>query len=161
MSETDFRSFCEKVLAHLAARDLRLVTVESCTGGMICAALTDIAGSSSVIEGGFVTYSNALKNSAAGVPEETLVRYGAVSEETAQAMAEGALCHVADASVAVSVTGIAGPDGGSADKPVGTVCFGLAVFPGKAISERHIFSGDRAAVRNATVRHALEMVLKV
>ncbi|MBM3099062.1 CinA family protein [Gluconobacter cerinus] len=160
MSETDFRSLCEQVLAHLAASNLRLVTVESCTGGMICASLTDIAGSSSVIEGGFVTYSNALKSSAAGVPEDTLVRYGAVSEETARAMADGALWHAADATVAVSVTGIAGPDGGSAEKPVGTVCFGLAVFPGKAISERHVFSGDRTAVRKATVRHALEMILK-
>jgi len=161
MSETDLRTLSENVLKHLSDRNMRLITVESCTGGMICAALTGIPGSSSVIEGGLVTYSNALKSSAAGVPESILARYGAVSEETARAMAEGALCHAADATVAISVTGIAGPDGGTTGKPVGTVCFGISVFQGMSYTERHIFSGDRANVRNATVRHALEMLLKI
>ena len=161
MSETDLRGLVQRVLNHLSEQNLRLVTVESCTGGMICAALTEVPGSSAVVEGGLVTYSNALKMSAAGVPEDVLKHHGAVSEETAKAMVEGALCHVPDATIAISVTGIAGPDGGTTSKPVGTVCFGLSVFPGKSHTERHIFKGDRAAVRHATVQHALEMVLKV
>lgn len=130
MSETDFQTLSETVLKHLSDRKMRLVTVESCTGGMICAALTDIPGSSAFIEGGFVTYSNALKTSAAGVPEDILSRYGAVSEETAQAMAEGALWHATDATIAISVTGIAGPDGGTLTKPVGTVCFRVVHLSG-------------------------------
>lgn len=161
MSETDLKGLVQRVLNHLSERNLRLVTVESCTGGMICAALTEVPGSSAVVEGGLVTYSNALKMSAAGVSEDVLKHHGAVSEETAKAMVEGALCHVPDATIAISVTGIAGPDGGTTSKPVGTVCFGLSVFPGKSHAERHIFKGDRAAVRHATVQHALEMVLKV
>ncbi|GAC86731.1 hypothetical protein Gbth_001_013 [Gluconobacter thailandicus F149-1 = NBRC 100600] len=161
MSGTDFRTLSEKVLKHLSDRGMRLITVESCTGGMICAALTDIPGSSNVIEGGLITYSNALKMSAAGVSEEILAGCGAVSEETAQAMAEGALWHAADATIAIAVTGIAGPDGGTAGKPVGTVCFGISVFQGASRTERHVFPGGRSDVRNATVRHALEMILKV
>lgn len=161
MSETDFQTLSETVLKHLSDRKMRLVTVESCTGGMICAALTDIPGSSAFIEGGFVTYSNALKTSAAGVPEDILSRYGAVSEETAQAMAEGALWHATDATIAISVTGIAGPDGGTLAKPVGTVCFGLSIFQGASLTERHVFPGNRSDIRRATVRHALGMILKV
>mgnify|MGYP001600026858 CR=1 FL=1 len=158
MTNQDDSDLVHRVLSHLAQRHGRLVTVESCTGGMICAALTAISGASEVVEGGFVTYSNALKASAVGVPEPLIEAFGAVSIEVAEAMAQGGLMRATDATIAVSVTGIAGPGGGSEEKPVGTVCFGIAAN-GRISSERLHFTGDRDAIRLATLRHALEMVL--
>jgi len=135
-----------------------LVTAESCTGGWAAQAVTAIAGSSAWFERGFVTYSNEAKHEMLGVREETLNRYGAVSEETAREMAEGALAH-SRGTVALSVTGIAGPGGGSAAKPTGTVCFAWARKGGPARSETRLFSGDRESVRRQSVVHALEGVL--
>jgi len=140
-------------------RGLRVATAESCTGGLIAAVLTETAGSSAVFERGFVTYSNEAKMDLLGVPAETLVSHGAVSEETARAMAEGALA-ASRADATVSVTGIAGPDGGSAEKPVGLVHFGAA-RKGKETSHlARVFPGDRAAVRAATVETALHLLIE-
>ncbi|MDD2545057.1 MAG: CinA family protein [Burkholderiaceae bacterium] len=130
-----------------------LATAESCTGGLIAAACTDRAGSSQWFERGFVTYSNAAKTEMLGVPADLIAQHGAVSEPVARAMAEGALAHSA-AQVSVAVTGVAGPSGGSADKPVGTVWLAWTVA-GVTHGERQHFAGDRAAVRTATLRHAL------
>lgn len=137
----------------LLARGLMLATAESCTGGLIAGACTDLAGSSAWFDRGFVTYSNAAKSEMLGVPPALIAAHGAVSEPVARAMAEGAVAHSA-AQVAVAVTGVAGPSGGSADKPVGTVWFGWCV-DGRTHSERRRFDGDRAAVRAQTVAHAL------
>ncbi|MBK6649615.1 MAG: CinA family protein [Betaproteobacteria bacterium] len=133
--------------------DRMLVTAESCTGGMISSACTDLAGSSQWFERGFVTYSNEAKHEMLGVPKELIDAHGAVSEPVARAMAMGAIEH-SHADVAVAVTGIAGPTGGSADKPVGMVWFGFALN-GECVTETKLFAGDRAAVRHATLRHAL------
>lgn len=146
-------------LASLVARlllekKLKLVTAESCTGGLIAAACTDLAGSSTWFERGFVTYSNEAKTELLGVQAALLLRDGAVSESVAKAMAMGALAHShLHAQVAVAVTGVAGPTGGSPAKPVGTVWFGFAL-PGQTVTEKRHFSGDRTAVRAATVQHA-------
>ena len=129
-----------------------LATAESCTGGMIAAACTDLAGSSQWFERGFVTYSNEAKHEMLGVPTDLIATHGAVSEPVARAMAMGAIEH-SHADVAVAVTGIAGPTGGSADKPVGTVWFGFALN-GECVTETKVFAGDRSAVRHATLRHA-------
>jgi nicotinamide-nucleotide amidase len=137
----------------LLARGQMLATAESCTGGMIAAACTDLAGSSQWFERGFVSYSNAAKTELLGVPTGLIDTHGAVSEPVARAMAEGAVRH-SGAQVSVAVTGIAGPTGGSADKPVGTVWFGWQV-DGATHSALRRFSGDRAAVRSATLQHAL------
>lgn len=130
-----------------------LATAESCTGGMIAAACTDLAGSSTWFERGLVTYSNEAKTDLLGVPTELIAAHGAVSESVARAMASGALQR-SRAQVALSVTGVAGPGGGSPGKPVGTVWFGWAT-PHGVWSEVQVFAGDRAAVRAATVRHSL------
>ncbi len=143
---------------RLLSRGLLLATAESCTGGMIAAACTDLAGSSAWFERGIVSYSNAAKIELLGVPAELIARHGAVSEAVARAMASGALAH-SPAQVAVAVTGVAGPTGGSADKPVGTVWFAWAT-PQGVWSERQVFAGDRAAVRSATVQHALAALLQ-
>jgi len=124
---------------------------------MIAAALTDIAGSSAVVERGFVTYSNEAKAELLGVPPALILAKGAVSREVAAAMAKGALAH-SHAAVAVSVTGIAGPDGGSPEKPVGLVWFGLSAA-GKTTTEHEIFSGDRASVRRQATEKALTLLL--
>ena len=134
-----------------------LATAESCTGGMIAAACTDLAGSSAWFERGLVTYSNAAKTDLLGVDAALIAQHGAVSEPVVRAMALGAVRH-SQAQVAVSVTGVAGPGGGSADKPVGTVWFGFTL-PGLLMSEMMHFDGDRAAVRSATVHHALTRLL--
>lgn len=136
-----------------------LVTAESCTGGLIAAACTDLAGSSNWFERGFVTYSNAAKTQALGVDATLIATEGAVSEAVARAMALGALRH-SQAQVAVAVTGVAGPTGGSALKPVGTVWFGFAT-PAGTVSEVGHFTGDRAAVRAATVAHALQRLIEL
>nr|WP_315847861.1 CinA family protein [uncultured Rhodoferax sp.] len=130
-----------------------LVTAESCTGGLIAGACTDLAGSSAWFERGFVTYSNAAKTEQLGVDAALIATHGAVSEPVARAMVLGALQH-SHAQVAVAVTGVAGPTGGSAEKPVGTVWFGWATPAGVRTEVQH-FAGDRAAVRAATVHHAL------
>jgi nicotinamide-nucleotide amidase len=139
---------------RLRARGWRLATAESCTGGLIAAACTAVAGSSDWFERGFVTYSNEAKTEMLGVPAASIQAHGAVSAEVARAMAEGALAH-SRADVAVAVTGIAGPGGGSAAKPVGTVWLALARRGHSASAELLQLPGDRAAVRAATVHHAL------
>lgn len=136
----------------LRARGWCLATAESCTGGLVSAACTELSGSSEWFERGFVTYSNAAKTEMLGVPAALIEAHGAVSEPVARAMAEGALRH-SSAQVALSITGVAGPTGGSADKPVGTVCFAWAT-PEGVFSERLHLSGDRAAVRQAATQHA-------
>ena len=143
---------------ELKRRSLMMVTAERCTGGLIAGACTDLGGSSEWFERGFVTYSNAAKSELLGVPAELIAQHGAVSEPVARAMAAGALTH-SPAQLAVSVTGVAGPTGGSADKPVGTVWFGWAM-PAGTFTEHQRFAGDRAAVRAATVRHALAGLLQ-
>ena len=134
-----------------------LATAESCTGGMIAAACTDLAGASTWFERGFVTYSNAAKTQMLGVPAVLIEQHGAVSEAVARAMADGALAH-SQAQVSLAVTGVAGPAGGSEAKPVGTVWFGWCVA-GETHSEVQHFGGDRAAIRAATVRYALQRLL--
>ena len=139
------------------ARQVKLATAESVTGGLITAVLTAIAGSSDVVERGFVTYSNEAKTELLGVPAELISKVGAISEPAARRMAEGALQR-SHADIAVSVTGVAGPGGGSADKPVGLVCFGLAQRGHDVVSERHVFQGDRTAIRVATVKKAFALI---
>lgn len=136
-----------------------LATAESCTGGMISAACTDLAGSSAWFERGFVTYSNEAKTELLGVDAASIKKHGAVSEEVARAMAQGALDR-SRAQVSIAVTGVAGPTGGSAAKPVGTVWFGFSVG-GQVTSEMKRFDGDRAAVRSATVQHAVQRLLEL
>jgi nicotinamide-nucleotide amidase len=137
----------------------RMATAESCTGGLIAASCTELSGSSAWFDRGFVTYSNAAKTELLGVDPQLIETHGAVSEAVARAMVVGALDRSA-AQVAVAVTGVAGPTGGSADKPVGTVWFGLAV-PGQVITQRCLFLGDRAAVRAATVEHSLRRLYQL
>jgi nicotinamide-nucleotide amidase len=136
---------------------LRIVTAESCTGGMVAARLTDIAGSSDVVERGFVTYSNEAKTEMLGVPSALLSQYGAVSAQVARSMAEGALGH-ARADVAVAITGIAGPGGATAGKPVGLVYLAIARRGGDIKVERQHFAGDRKEVREAAAARALELL---
>ena len=141
--------------ATLRAQGLRFAAAESCTGGMIAAACTAVAGSSDWFERGFVTYSNDAKTEMLGVPAALIAAHGAVSAEVARAMAEGALAH-SHADLAVAVTGIAGPGGGSPHKPVGTVWLGLARRGGAARAELLQLQGDRAAIRWQTVERALQ-----
>jgi nicotinamide-nucleotide amidase len=143
----------------LTARGAMLATAESCTGGLIAAACTDLAGSSAWFERGFVTYSNAAKTDMLGVDPTSIERHGAVSEAVARAMVQGAVARSA-ARFAIAVTGVAGPGGGTPDKPVGTVWFAWSL-DGRVHSERLCFGGDRAAVRAATVHHALERLLQL
>ena len=139
-------------------KTLRIATAESCTGGLIAATLTEIPGSSDILDRGFVTYSNAAKQAMLGVPAATLGQFGAVSRETAEAMATGALAN-APAELVVSVTGIAGPGGGSAGKPVGLVHFAAAARSGELIHrERRYGDIGRSKVRNASVVEALDML---
>ena len=145
--------------ALLIDKSLMLATAESCTGGLIAAACTDLAGSSAWFERGFVTYSNAAKTELLGVPTELIAQHGAVSEAVVRAMAAGAVAH-SRAQVAVAVTGVAGPTGGSPDKPVGTVWLGWSLG-GQITTECCHFAGDRAAVRSATVSHALTRLVKL
>ena len=147
-----------QISAQLLTRGWMLATAESCTGGMIAAACTDLAGSSQWFERGFVTYSNAAKTELLGVPAALIAQHGAVSEPVARAMATGAVAR-SHAQVAVAVTGVAGPTGGSADKPVGTVWFGWST-DGVVSTEMRRFAGDRAAVRQATLAHALRGVVQ-
>ncbi len=141
--------------AVLRPRRLVCATAESCTGGWIAQVLTSIPGSSDWFERGFVVYSNTAKTEALGVPRPVLNSHGAVSEATARAMAKGALSH-SGADVSIAVTGIAGPDGGSVDKPVGTVCFGWALAGGAVETCTRRFDGDRSEIRWAAVNYAID-----
>jgi nicotinamide-nucleotide amidase len=154
LSDPDLEARAAELLRALRANGWTCATAESCTGGLVAGAITAIAGSSDVFERGFVTYSNAAKTELLGVPAATIEAQGAVSEATAQAMAEGALARSA-AQVAVAVTGIAGPGGGTPDKPVGTVCFAWARRGGATRAETHRLPGDRTAVRRESVGIAL------
>jgi nicotinamide-nucleotide amidase len=147
-------------LAALAcSKQLRVCTAESCTGGLIAKSFTDLAGSSDWFECGFITYSDASKTEMIAVPESVISEYGAVSEAVANAMASGALRN-STAHVSIAVTGVAGPAGGSADKPVGTVW--IAVASDKhSVAKKHLFQGDREAIRNATMLIAIEMMLQL
>jgi nicotinamide-nucleotide amidase len=145
------------LLAALQARGLTLATAESCTGGLIAAALTAIPGSSATVLCGYVTYSNEAKAAMLGVEPGVIARVGAVSEEVARAMAAGALAR-SGADLAVACTGIAGPGGGSAEKPVGLVHLAVARRGGALVHVRQVFPGDRAAVRAATVREAFRLL---
>jgi len=156
------RHVIEKAAAVVArCRDagLMVATVESCTGGLVCAVLTAVPGSSAVVDRGFVTYSNEAKTELVGVPAALIAAHGAVSAEVAEAMATGGLAH-SRAQIAVSLTGIAGPGGGTETKPVGLVHFGCA-RTGRAVAlHRDVFPGDRDAIRQAAVIVALEMVAR-
>jgi len=153
------KELAEQVGAALKARGWKLATAESCTGGWVSMAVTAIAGSSDWFERGYVTYSNAAKRDDLGVAEATLRRHGAVSEETAREMAAGALKR-AGAQVALAITGVAGPSGGSPEKPVGLVCFAWT-DGSKMHSETKRFDGDRESVRRQSVVHALQEVLEL
>jgi nicotinamide-nucleotide amidase len=157
MSDAELAQLAATLGARLRADGLSLVTAESCTGGWIAKCVTDIAGSSGWLDRGFVTYSNAAKQDLLGVDAATLAGHGAVSEPVVRQMAAGALAQSA-AQVAISVSGVAGPGGGTAEKPVGMVCFGFAVPGGISTETRH-FVGDRDAVRRQAVAHALSRVV--
>ncbi len=146
-----------RLLERCKAAGVMIATAESCTGGLIAGTLTEIAGSSAVVERGFVTYSNEAKQEVLGVPGALISNVGAVSAEVAAAMVQGALRH-ARADLAVAVTGIAGPGGGSADKPVGLVYLAVARRGAEPRVERQVFAGDRSAIREATVRRALALL---
>ena len=154
----DLKTLSESVGAQLLSRGEWLATAESCTGGWVAQSITAIAGSSAWFDRGFVTYSNAAKQEMLGVTEATLERHGAVSEATARAMAQGAIAH-SRADWAIAITGIAGPGGGSPEKPVGTVCFAWAQRDGGCEAQTCVFAGDRAAVREQSVIHALRGLL--
>jgi nicotinamide-nucleotide amidase len=158
MSSDTLTTLATLVGAKLRARGLMLATAESCTGGWVAQALTAIAGSSEWFERGFVTYSDAAKQDMLGVSARTLAARGAVSEPTAREMAAGALAH-SRAQMAVAITGIAGPTGGSAEKPVGMVCFGWAARDGVLKAQTRQFDGDRESVRRQSVIAALQGVL--
>ena len=146
--------------AKLRAKGLMLTTAESCTGGWVAQAVTTVAGSSDWFERGFVTYSDAAKQEMLGVSARTLAAHGAVSEETAREMAIGALAH-SRAQVALAITGIAGPGGGSPEKPLGMVCFAWAMKGGAVSAETRQFKGDRESVRRQSVIAALQGVLEL
>lgn len=152
-------SLAQAIIDKAGAEGMMVAAAESCTGGLIAAALTDVPGSSAVVERGFVTYSNEAKIEMLGVSASLIARYGAVSGPVARAMAKGALLH-SRADVAVSVTGIAGPTGGTARKPVGLVWFGLAVRGGATRLERRVFAaGSRDFVRTKATETALHLML--
>jgi len=158
MTEPELQAQAAALLDLCRAKKLKIATAESCTGGLVAATLTEIAGSSDVVERGLVTYSNEAKHEMLGVPLGTLERHGAVSRETAEAMATGALAH-APVDLAVSITGIAGPGGATPNKPVGLVHFGAASRSGKLIHrERRYGDIGRAQVRRASVIEALAML---
>ena len=157
--DSKIRDLAQQVLAAARVKGLKIATAESCTGGLIVGALTEIAGSSDVVDRGFVTYSNASKQQMLDVSERSLTKFGAVSEAAAKEMAYGAIAN-SQADITVSVTGIAGPGGGTKEKPVGTVWFGLAQQGTAPMAECVVFKEmSRASVRAKTVSHALEMLL--
>jgi len=155
MTDTELMQLSERIGQALKARGATVTTAESCTGGWVAKAITDIAGSSAWFERGFVTYSNEAKAQMIGVKPETLTQHGAVSEPVVVEMAIGAI-KAARATYAVSISGIAGPDGGSESKPVGTVWFGFASAAGEGITRRECFAGDRESVRRQATVYALQ-----
>ncbi|MSP76929.1 MAG: CinA family protein [Rhodospirillaceae bacterium] len=160
MFDHEIREAAERVLLSCRRNGLKVVTAESCTGGLVAAALTAIAGSSDVVERAFVTYSNEAKREMLGVPWDAILGHGAVSDPVARAMAAGALAR-SGADIAVSVTGIAGPGGGSADKPVGLVHFAAVRTGSDPVAEQHIFPGDRDAIRRVSAITALTMLARL
>lgn len=153
------QDLAKTVSEQLIKASKKLVTAESCTGGLIASEITRLSGSSELFERGFVTYSNEAKQELLGVSKETLDHFGAVSEETAKEMAEGALKN-SRADIAISVTGIAGPSGGSDEKPVGTVCFGVCEKGKSAATSTERFNGSRHEVQDQAAKHALTIVLE-
>ena len=159
MFDDELRELARRVLDRCRASGLRLATAESCTGGLVVACLTEIPGSSDVVDRGYVTYANEAKRQMLGVRADSLARFGAVSEIVAREMAEGALAR-SGVDLAVAVTGIAGPGGGSAEKPVGLVHFAALRRGGAPVHRRCVFAGDRRAIRHAAVATALAMLLE-
>jgi nicotinamide-nucleotide amidase len=159
MSPSSSFDLASTVLQSCRKAGLKLATAESCTGGMVAAALTDIAGSSDVVERGFVTYSNEAKTELLGVPASMIAAHGAVSAQVATAMVQCALAR-APVDIAVSITGIAGPGGATTGKPVGLVYFAVARKGGDSRVERHNYQGERAAIRAAATERALELLLE-
>ena len=157
MTDSELMQLSEKIGRALKARGATVTAAESCTGGRIAKAITDIAGSSAWFERGFVTYSNEAKTQMSGISEATLRDNGAVSESVVVEMAIGAL-RAARADYAISVSGVAGPDGGSVEKPVGTVWFGVASVSGQGVTRRECFAGDREAVRRQATAYALNLL---
>jgi nicotinamide-nucleotide amidase len=158
LSDSALRSLAERAGALLLQGRRRVATAESCTGGWVAKCLTDIAGSSQWFERGYVTYSNLAKEQSIGVAPSVIETFGAVSRPTVEQMAAGAL-HESGADLAVAITGIAGPDGGSADKPVGLVWFALAQRAAAPVVQQQHFTGDREAIRRAAVATALRLVI--
>ena len=148
----------KKIIQAAIKKGITITTAESCTGGMVAAALTSVAGASAVFETGFITYANSAKIKLLGVPEALIKKHGAVSKQVAKAMAEGAR-KKSGATIAISITGIAGPTGGSATKPVGTVFIGVAT-PEKTIVEKYYFSGTRTQIRRQATNHALALLYR-
>lgn len=157
MFDHELREAAEHLLLACRQRKLKLVTAESCTGGLVAATLTAIAGSSDVVDRAFVTYSNEAKRQMLGVSWDALMGHGAVSDQVARAMATGALAR-SQADLAVSVTGVAGPGGGSPEKPVGLVHFAAVRAGREPVAERHVFPGDRDSIRRVSVLTALTML---
>jgi nicotinamide-nucleotide amidase len=154
------QALVERLSNLLKQKSMILVTAESCTGGAIAAAITQHAGASAIFDRGFITYSNAAKHEQLGVPNDILNAHGAVSHKTAEAMAKGALTNSA-ADIAIAVTGIAGPDGGSAEKPVGTVYFGYAFKNAESGTALHHFKGSREDIQNAAAQTALKILIEM
>ncbi len=157
MFDHEMRDAAERVLHACRKRGLKVVTAESCTGGLVAATLTAIAGSSDVVDRAFVTYANEAKREMLGVPWDALMGHGAVSDPVARAMAAGALAR-SGADLAVSVTGVAGPGGGTEEKPVGLVYLAAMRMGHDPIAERHVFPGDRDSIRRVSVLTALAML---
>lgn len=153
------QNIVKTIANRCCTQQIKVATAESCTGGLVAALCTSLPGSSEWFTAGFVTYSNKAKQAMIGVSHKTLERYGAVSEETAGEMAQGATEN-SDADISLSITGIAGPEGGSNDKPVGTVCFGWAKAGDTPKTDTRLFEGDRASVREQSVLYALERLLE-
>lgn len=153
-------SILKDVSAQLNENNLLLSTAESCTGGWLAKTITDLAGSSTIFDRGFVTYSNEAKQEMLGVAEKTLENFGAVSEQVVLEMAEGAIKNSA-ANIAISISGVAGPGGGTDDKPVGMVCFGWLISGENSQAETMYFDGDRDSVRKQSVEYALKILLRV
>jgi nicotinamide-nucleotide amidase len=160
MFDHEVREAADHVLQSCRKRGLKVATAESCTGGLVAAVMTAIAGSSDVVERSFVTYSNEAKREMLGVPWDAILGHGAVSDPVARAMARGALAR-SNADIAVSVTGIAGPGGGSAEKPVGLVHFAAVRNGHEPVAERHVFPGDRDDVRHQATIVALTLLSRL
>jgi nicotinamide-nucleotide amidase len=159
MLETSIENVTRTVCHTLKTHDKRLVSAESCTGGLLASYLTSFAGASSFFERGFITYSNQAKQDLLNIDDHTLKSYGAVSRETAAAMAQGALAN-SRSDIAVSITGVAGPDGGTAEKPVGLVCFGLCGHAISPVTEEGHFDGSRETIRMQSVLNCLKMLMR-